>query len=68
MTWHPNRANFKFMIVNKKTGNRKMYLNAKDLCDEYDVRPSTLYRILSGKPSRKYDKDYLFIRCRLPVS
>jgi len=56
------------MIVNKITGNRQMYLNAKDLCDEYGVRPSTLYRILTGKPSRKYDKDYLFIRCRIPVS
>lgn len=55
------------MIVDKKTGDRKMYLNAKDLCDEYGVTPSTLYRILSGKPSRKYDKKYLFIRCRLPV-
>jgi len=55
------------MIINKKTGDRKMYLNAKDLCDEYDVKHSTLYRILSGKPSRKYDKDFLFIRCRLPV-
>ena len=68
MTWHANASNYKFMIVNKITGNRQMYLNAKDLCDEYGVRPSTLYRILTGKPSRKYDKDYLFIRCRIPVS
>jgi len=55
------------MIVNKKTGERKMYLNAKDLCDEFNVKASTLYRILSGKPSRKYDKDFLFIRCRILV-
>ena len=67
MTWHPNRTNYKFMIINKKTGDRKMYLNARELCDEYDVRASTLYRILSGKPSRKYDKDFLFIRCRILV-
>jgi hypothetical protein len=67
MTWHPNRTNYKFMIVNKKTGERKMYLNAKDLCDEYNINQSTLYRILSGKPSRKYDKDFLFIRCRILV-
>ena len=68
MTWHPNKTNYKFMIVNKKSGERNMYLNAKDLCDEFSVKPSTLYRILSGKPSRKYDDIYLFIRCRIAVS
>jgi len=67
MTWHANKSNYKFMIVNKNTGDRKMYLNAKDLCDEFNVSHATFYRILTGKPSRKHDKDFLFIRCRIPV-
>tara|TARA_R110002167_G_scaffold104922_3_gene270205 strand:+ start:364 stop:567 length:204 start_codon:yes stop_codon:yes gene_type:complete len=67
MTWHANVSNYKFLIIDKVTGDRKLYLNAKDLCDEFDVKHSTLYRILTGAPSRKYDKKYLFMRVRIPV-
>ena len=56
------------MIEEKSSGNTKRYLNAQDLCNEYGITFSTLYRILTGKPSRKYDKQYLFSRIREPVS
>jgi len=67
MTWHANVSNYKLLVINKTTGDRKLYLNAKDLCEEYQVKHSTLYRILTGAKSRKYDKKYMFMRCKIPV-
>ena len=67
MTFHANQKTYKFMIVNKLNGKRQVYLNSKELCAEYDINRSTLYRILTGKPSRKHDSNFVFVRIRIPV-
>lgn len=67
MTWHANASNYKFIAVDKKTGIKTRYLNARDLCIDHNVTHSTLYRILKGYPSRKHDKYLNFIRCCIPI-
>ena len=65
--WHPNSKTFKFLVLNNKTGKSKMYLNSKAIIDEYNISHATLFRCLGGYKSRKYDKDFKFIRTSIPV-
>jgi hypothetical protein len=55
------------MVLNNKTGKSKMYLNSKAIIDEYNISHATLFRCLGGYKSRKYDKDFKFIRIGIPV-
>ena len=66
--YNPNRSNYKLTVINNKTGEVKMYLNAKDVQKEYRISHSTLYRCLAGIKSKRYDNDYKFIRCRVKVN
>jgi len=65
--WHANRKTFKFMVLNNQTGKTKMYLNTKAIIEEYGISHATLFRCLGGYKSRKYDKEFKFIRIALPV-
>jgi len=65
--WHANRKTFKFMVLNNKTGVTKKYLNSKAVMEEYGISHATLFRCLGGYKSRKYDKDFKFIRTSIPV-
>jgi PII-like signaling protein len=55
------------MVLNNKTGKSKMYLNSKAVMKEYGISHATLFRCLGGYKSRKYDKDFKFIRIGIPV-
>ena len=66
--FHPNRSTYKYMVVNKTTGDVKKYLNAREVVDEYRISRATLYRCMDDIPSLKYDKQYKFIRCFIKVN
>ena len=66
--FHPNAANYKYVVINKETAETKYYLNAKQIYEEYGITHGTFYRMLGGKYSRLFYKKFLFLRCRVAVT